>query len=214
MPYFLLIPFLFGPILFLPLKFEINYFHQNKKNKFDFTILIFKKITVLKIEIPFFKKKSSPPLTQIRAQISSFILKIIPGKNKIIIKKEVKINKKSIQKLDKIIEKNLERLKLQDFYIIISNLHLKCNYFLWKTKFGFSNPAFTGIGNGIIWNLKYIFYFFLKKISRVEDINFEVYPDFNEKLLDINLKGIFSLYLGNIILTVIKLFFYHIKGTG
>jgi len=211
MPIFLLIPFLFVIIIFLPLKFRIKYFHQNNEDEFEFTILLFNKITAVKIKIPFFKQKSTPPMTKIRAEIYSFLLKLKPGKNKIIIKKEIKINKENIQKFDELMKHNLKKITIHDFKLVFSTLNLKCNYFYWKTNFGFNNPAFTGFSNGIIWNLKYIFGYYLKKICRVENINFEVYPNFNEKLLNINLKGIFSLYFGNIILTVIKLFLYHLK---
>ncbi len=202
MPFVLLIPFLFILILLIPLKIKINYSHIEKNDNLKINILLFNKITGLRIRIPFIKNKYSSLFSRIQLEIYSFIFRFIPGKNKISLKRKFEIDKTKIQKIEQLIEYKPDEL----IDIIFSNLNLKCDYFQWKTIFGFENPALTGISNGLFWNFKIIILSILKIMCKeVKKTEINVKPNFDNKGINTHFKGIFSLFLGNIIFTVLKL---------
>ncbi|WP_027339999.1 DUF2953 domain-containing protein [Halonatronum saccharophilum] len=76
-----------------------------------------------------------------------------------------------------------------------------CDYFLWRSSFGFSNPAYTGIITGLLWGLKGSVVGLMSNNLKLEkDPVFEICPDFDgSSPLKFEIKGIFKLNLGKII---------------
>src|SRR5690606_767843 len=72
---------------------------------------------------------------------------------KLLLKDKEKEFKERVRELDIVIRllKTLGDRKLTA--IIINNLKLNCYDFYWKTKYGFSNPALTGISNAFFWTI-------------------------------------------------------------
>jgi len=85
--------------------------------------------------------------------------------------------------------------------------HVKCKKFLWKTRLGFKDPAFTGISAGMLWIVKD--YLYRKLRGNVKEMldkpEIQVLPNFEEKRLQTQLNCIFTLTLGHIIIAGIRL---------
>ncbi|HLV10060.1 MAG TPA: DUF2953 domain-containing protein [Halanaerobiales bacterium] len=128
---------------------------------------------------------------------------------KLLLKDKEKEFKERARELDIVIRllKMLRDKKLTA--IIINNIKLSCYDFYWKTKYGFSNPALTGISNALFWTIKgsllSIFTAFICFRSRPR---VEIDPDFYNPVFTTEIGGIFSLRIGNIIITALKLMLY------
>jgi len=98
-------------------------------------------------------------------------------------------------------------------FLILKTLNLKCRKFYWKTELGLSDPALTGIASGIIWGIKGTLTGLINNyITLIKKPELAVYPDFYHQRLSTSFEGIFSTVSGNIILTVIKIVMYKIRG--
>ena len=72
-------------------------------------------------------------------------------------------------------------------------------------KFGFGDAAVTGIATGAVWSLLYQILAFLSSIGTVRDHDFDVVPVYNERGFCLNISGIISFRMINIIRVVLKL---------
>lgn len=72
-------------------------------------------------------------------------------------------------------------------------------------KFGFGDAAVTGIATGAVWSLLYQILAFLSSIGTVRDHDFDVVPVYNERGFCLNVNGIISFRMINIIRVVLKL---------
>ncbi|ACV62920.1 hypothetical protein Dtox_2091 [Desulfofarcimen acetoxidans DSM 771] len=85
----------------------------------------------------------------------------------------------------------------------------------WRTEFGFSDAALTGISAGILWAVKSsllsVLYRIFAPTTRLPEI--KIIPRFNEKTLQINLDCIFDVKIGYIMITaliILKIYFQHL----
>lgn len=132
----------------------------------------------------------------------------------LIYKKEIKINLEKkislfINKNNK--EKNNERnyfygdsspLYIKKFQLIRRRLRIKNEFFRVKMKVGFEDPALTAFLYGL-------FHAFFNKILKHSE---EIIPIFDEKKFILQIKSIFRLQIGNIILTALIILFHKWKG--
>lgn len=72
---------------------------------------------------------------------------------------------------------------------------------IWVTKVGCSDPATTGVLTGFLWYLKHFFYRKLVLYTGYSSFQpqFNVIPNFNEQLLDLEFHCIFTFKAGHII---------------
>lgn len=71
-------------------------------------------------------------------------------------------------------------------------------------KFGFGDAAVTGIATGAVWSLLYQILAFLSSVGTVKDHEFDVVPVYNERGFCLNINGIISFRMINIIRVVLK----------
>lgn len=211
MYFILLVLFLFLLfIFFIPIEIKIIYKNDTDSDNLLIEINIFYKIHGLRIKIPYIQTKLIPFLLEIHGEISTLVSRIFPVRGKKELEKELKIESIEIKYIKKMINIIMDtRIRS----ILKSTLKIKCNFLQTNLKFGFNNPAYTGINYGV---LTAIINFILTQISKgiwiIEDSEINILPDFNNKVFKLNFEGIFTLYLGNIILTGIKIIIYNFKG--
>jgi len=192
----------------VPVTLEFEYYQKNSDNEIEFNLLLLNNIPGITIKVPFIRKIFFPLFSKIKAEVDSYFLNFWSTSN-IIIEKEITPQNININNLKKFITiiSNKKLIKIVFFY-----LNLKCDYFFWKTKYGFKNPFYTGTFNGLIWTFKN---FILNKtnniICQIKQPKLYVNPDFHNNFIETHFKSIFKLYLGNIFLLIIRLFFYIIK---
>jgi hypothetical protein len=193
-------------IYIIPLQIELIYHKQQQDDFFKLNVYVFKKISALKISIPFIDNILFPLVTEIKAEINS----LIPGRKQIQLDKKIHLQKIKIHKIKKNIDFILDHKQIQ---LIFSNLNLDCRFFHCDVEYGFSNPAFTGFSYGLFW-------FFIQYLINKIDLNIcqlvnpdiQLIPDFTNLNVEIDFHSIFSVKLGNIILTMIKVLFYREGG--
>lgn len=203
-PFFIFIIFLI--IYTLPVNIKIEYSRIEEDDEFRLDIYTFIRFLGMSIYIPYFNNKLIAFFTEFFAEIDLFFLKKKSNYKNVDIEEEVEWEKIHLDKLKKILflimDKNLNR-------IIFDNLKIYCKSFYWRTEYGMSNPAITGISNGLFWILKGII---VQVISIILNFNnppeLYVKPDFDEEKFSTYFSGIFSLHLGNIILTTMKILIY------
>lgn len=135
-----------------------------------------------------------------------FNLKDLTYKNKS--KTDVKKEKNDEKILDKI--KNYMKT-----FKILKEVYSKNKFFIRDrlvledtkayVKFGFGDAAVTGIATGAVWSLLYQILAFLSSIGTVRDHDFDVVPVYNERGFCLNVNGIISFRMINIIRVVLKL---------
>jgi len=138
-----------------------------------------------------------------------FDLKDLSWKNKK--KKEEKVKEK-VEEKEKILDKIKGYIKT---FKILREVYSKNKYFIKKrlvlentnvsVKFGLGDAAVTGIAIGAVWTLLYSILAFLSCIGTVRDHEFKVDPVYNETGLEMDVNGIISFRLINIIRVVVKL---------
>lgn len=205
----LLISFFVLLIIFsLPLKIEFMYIRENENDELEINLFLIIKGLGLRINIPYFQNYLLPFFIEIRAEINNFLLKLWPGN--IELEEEITLNDITFNKFKRLLKIIFDH---QQISIIFSGLNLKCNQFCWQTDFGLGDPAYTAITNGLIYSIKGIILTVLcQKVCKLKNPVIKVNPDFYQKKFKTELKGIFSLYLGNIIFTGLNLLIYRLKG--
>ncbi len=206
-------PFLFLlliSIFFIPLGIELKYKREGKNDVIKLNIFLLFKFIGLRIKIPYLNNRFIAFFTEIVAELDSLLFKLLPVKGELKIKEKVDWVEVELVKLKQLLSFILDKELMS---IIFKNLNVKCYKFSWISEFGFTNPALTGIFNGFFWSIKGII------LNVVDSIVFfytnpqvEIYPDFYDSKFNTKFEGIFSVRLGNIILTVFKIFSYKIRG--
>lgn len=201
-------------IPFLPVIIEIIYSHDKSRDDEDDEELMVNmyvgfKFINFRIRIPLVENRVLDYILKIKGKIESDLFKIFPGDGEIefegSLEEEEFINKfKDLYDLIKSRHHLLE---------VMSNLKMKCINLTWKTKLGLSDPAYTGLVIGFLWAFKGSIISYLDhKIFPIKERNLNITPLFSGKEFSFVIKGIFKIYLGNIILTGIKLLIFRIKG--
>ena len=197
-------------ILFLPINLRIDYKRKGQDDNFQLNIYTFIKILGISINIPYLQNKFRSSITQLFSEVDLFFLKIKSDKESTAVEKEIDWGNMEIEKIEKLLTLILDKTFIE---IIISTLKIRCRRFFWKTEYGMSNPAYTGISNGFIWMLKGVLikltYDLLIFLCEPE---LNVKPDFYNEKFYTHFSGIFSAVLGNIILTLIKLLLYKLNA--
>jgi len=199
-------------MLFVPINVKVEYNRKGEDDDFKLDIYTFIKFLGISIHIPIIQNRFLSSITKFFAEIDVFFIKINPQNENTNtdIEKEIQwenIQMNNVRKLFSVLmDKTLNE-------IIINTLQIKCHNLSWKTEYGFTNPAFTGISNGFIWIFKGIILKFANDlITFICEPDFAVKPDFYNKRFSTCFSGIFSLLLGNIILTIIKALFYKLSN--
>lgn len=199
--------FLFLILLFsAPVTIKIEYCRKGDDDHFQLDVYTFFSFLGFSIRIPYLENRFLSSFTKIFAEIDSYFIKLNNNRNDIDIEKEIEWKDIQSENIEKLFALILDQ-KLNQ--ILIETLRIRCENFCWTTEFGLSNPALTGITNGFVWIIKGIIikvtYDFLTYQCTP---NLNVKPDFNNKMFSSNFSGIFSIVIGNIILTIIKVIFY------
>ncbi|MDI3546661.1 MAG: hypothetical protein PWR10_313 [Halanaerobiales bacterium] len=195
---------------FLPLYIRVEYQRKGEDDSFILDVYILIKILGFRIKVPYLQNKVFKFFSEIVTEIDSTLLNLWPWKNELEIEREIDWRNIQLKRLKKIVKILSDREMTS---LIFNSINLRCWEFIWETDFGWPNPALTGVTNGFIWTLKGIIIRLVdSKIHFLKEPDLAVYPDFYHKKFSTRFKGIFSLYLGNIILTVIRVLIYKLKG--
>jgi len=126
--------------------------------------------------------------------------------------KSKKNKEEKVEKDEKFLDKIKGYIKT---FKILKEVYSKNKYFIKErmvlentnvsVKFGLGDAAITGIATGAVWTLLYNMLAFLSCIGTVRDHNFEVEPVYNESGFSMDINGIISFRLINIIRVVLKL---------
>ncbi len=210
--YIILVFLLFILINFIPVNIRVEYSRKGQDDDFNLDVYTFVNFLGISIHIPFLQNRFLLAFTKLFAEIDLFFIKIHTKEENVDTDLEKEIEWENIQM--KNIRKILSLIKDTTLNeIIINTLRIKCHSLSWKTDYGFTNPAYTGIINGFIWIFKGIILKFANDlITFVCEPEFTVKPDFYNKRFSTYFSGIFSLLLGNIILTIIKALFYKLSN--
>lgn len=135
-----------------------------------------------------------------------FNLKDLTYKNKS--KTDVKKEKNDEKILDKI-KNYMKTFKILKEVYSTNKFFIRDRLVLEDTKayvkFGFGDAAVTGIATGAVWSLLYQILAFLSSIGTIRDHDFDVVPVYNERGFCLNVNGIISFRMINIIRVVLKL---------
>lgn len=109
-------------------------------------------------------------------------------------------------------EKHSDELSLQNAVIyrilgmLVMSIRGNCEKFYWVTHFGFSDPALTGLTSGLIWAGKSVFLEILSLLCNMKtEAQIMVYPSFRAAGVDTKFESIFSVRIGNIMNTGLKI---------
>lgn len=182
--FFLLLLSLFLILLFLvtlaPVRININYLRENKKEKLVVNAILFWGLLSFKM-----------PLLKGRKQ---------NGKGK-------GVNKETFSKNN--IKNALLLWKCMRKTVI-------CSKFRWKTAFGMSDAAQTGMLSGMIWSIKGNILAFLKRyfIFHDQKPEIEVHPDFKRAQLYVEIHGDFMFYPYRLLKAVFRMVYLKVRGGG
>lgn len=90
-------------------------------------------------------------------------------------------------------------------HYIIKKIHI--NSLNWSIKIGLGDAALTGIAYGVLWTIIGTLLNILlnyKKIKEIKDMNINIYPNFNESILEIDFFCIIKLKIVHIIIAGFK----------
>ncbi len=203
---------LFILVFFVPVNVRVEYSRKGQDDNFKLDVYTFVNFFGISIHIPFLQNRFLLAFTKLFAEIDVFFIKINSKEENVDTDLEKEIEWDNIQMNN--IKKVLSFLKDKTLNeIIINTLRIKCHKLYWKTEYGLTNPAYTGISNGFIWIFKGILLKFTNDlITFLCEAEFAVKPDFYNKRFSTYFSGIFSLLLGNIILTIIKGLFHWLSN--
>ncbi|MFW6409983.1 MAG: DUF2953 domain-containing protein [Halanaerobiales bacterium] len=205
---FLLIPFFLCLLLFIPVTFRIYYLRNEQDGFLELDIYFVFRIFGFRIKVPEIKNNLIPIITEIQTQIENLVFDIRPIKLEL--EKEINLNQKMLERLNKIITGLMDKNQIK---ILVNSLNPECKIFNLQIIYGISNSMVTAVTYGFLGSIigstitlmERIFSPFMKR-------EIELVPEYNKNKLEIDFESIFSLTLGNIILTVIKLLFYRLGG--
>lgn len=81
-----------------------------------------------------------------------------------------------------------------------------CEKLVWRTHYGFSDAAVTALANGIIWGGKYLVLTALSIVCNIKtQPDLKVQPEFGAVGVDVQFESIFSVRIGNIMITGLKI---------
>lgn len=86
--------------------------------------------------------------------------------------------------------------------MLVMGLKGDCNKFVWHTHYGFSDAAVTAVVNGVIWGSVGLLLSALSLVCNIKtEPKISVQPDFGAVGVDIRFESIFSVRIGNIMIT-------------
>ncbi|MFW6306698.1 MAG: DUF2953 domain-containing protein [Bacillota bacterium] len=207
---YLILFFLFAfLIMLIPIHTEFIYIRKNHDDDFTLKVYSFIKFPGFKINIPYINNKLLKNFTKIIANFDIMFFNL-SNKKDIEIEDELQWDKEKVNKMKELMFSFLDKRLLR---LITTGLNIKCDKLIWITEYGLTNPAYTGIFSGILWIVKMII---LKITSEIviftNGIKIDIKPDFNNNKFYSHFDSIFSVRLGNLIITVLKLLIYKKKG--
>ncbi|WP_408954589.1 DUF2953 domain-containing protein [Natroniella sp. ANB-PHB2] len=186
----------------MPIKIEINFDRYQDKDNLD-----------LKLSILFISYKLNLSYMEIKNLLSLPTLEVEGDLNSIFIDRvdvTEQLDKTELEKLHNLLKRSYQLNKQVKTFLILTH---NCQSFLWRTSFGLSNPAHTGLVTGGLWAFKSSIIGLLQEYLEFKSLPcVQVEPNFNQQQpVRIKLKGIFEFKLGNIIHVGIKIIWYKIK---
>lgn len=90
--------------------------------------------------------------------------------------------------------------------MLFMGLKGQCDKLIWHTRYGFADAAVTAIANGLIWGGKYTALSLLSIFCSIKTSpQISVEPDFERVGMDIRFESIFSIRIGNIMTTGLRI---------
>ena len=116
-------------------------------------------------------------------------------------------------------EKTLFSMKTVKNFLLLWKVMRKiviCDKFSWKTAFGLSDAAQTGVLSGMIWSVKGNILAFLKRYFIFNDPKpeIEVLPDFKKAYLFVEIRGVFKFYPYRLLRAVLRMVYLKVRGGG
>lgn len=165
----------------------------------------------LSIKVSLFKNPLLKFFKNFFRELDGFFRKIWSAEKRGDIEEGVGAGKKALTRLKDFLSFFFDRELLN---ILARSLHIRCHYLYWRTEHGLADPAYTAVFNGLIWILKGLLLRILDELVYFEEqIILDVKPDFYNLKFSTSICGIFSLPLGNIILTIIRVFLHRILSS-
>lgn len=90
--------------------------------------------------------------------------------------------------------------------------HIFIEDFQWKTRLGLDDAGNTAILSGGLWAFKGALVSILSSLCRIEKINIDIQPEFNQAILDGRIRCIFKIRSVHIIFTAVYVFYFLIRG--
>lgn len=204
----LILLLLFLIICFLPIYIKIDYQRQGQDDNFVLDFQVFFKFLKFKLELPFVETRFTKIFKELFIEIDLIINKIT--KYNYQIEKELDLKKLQLKRFKQLayflLNKNF-------FTKVIKSLKPQCKSLTWHSEYGLANPALTGISYGLFWSLIGIIITLLdSKVCSLNKYNLSIEPDFNQEKFKTHFQSIFSLWLGNIIITAFKIMIISIRA--
>ena len=198
----ILLIFIFSAIIFiLPIKLRVNLEKSGENEDFYVKIGIAPGISSFQGEVDLFKVylKGLLPYILLQTETNS-TNKIYVEKPWLNLKKLIEVSPPFRTGILLKLFKRIFEMNSRFFKKIV------CQRLVWKTSFGFGDPALTALSTGGIWAAKSIFYINLQKNVQVnfQKPIYEVNPVFNKKEFQIAFDCIFTFRFGHIIIAGCK----------
>lgn len=204
---FLLILFFLCLLLFIPITFRLYFLRHDSEGYLELEVYIHFRLFGFRIEIPEVKNILVPFLAEIFSRFENVVLGIRP----LMLKLEKKIN------LNTIISTGIKKLAagIMDkniLAVLTGTLNPKCKKLNCSISFGLHDSMLTALTFGLAGIITgSILAIIEEKICPLKNKKLELIPVYNQYKLEVDFESIFSLTMGNIILTALKLLFYSLE---
>lgn len=220
-------------ILMLPVKVSVDYHRLNKDDNLKIQVQAFFGLLYYKLEFSYIKIRRwiLGPILELEAEFLGVKGKKKPEK----IKEEFGLHAVDLRKIYEKVRfllkvtdlyetllEMMETYKEEDrsddeirmenvlIYRVMGMLYMglkgDCLKLIFHTHYGFSDAAITGVANGVIWAVKGIFLDILSAISNMKtQPEVSVTPHFEATGVDIQFESIFSVRIGNLMYTGLKI---------
>lgn len=203
-----LIPLFLFILLFFFSSIKVKLEYKREEPDTPFVLEFYSWITFfgLPIRISFLRNRIISFIRKLFKEIDEFFFSIHSFKIKGEMGEGLEQGNRQIENLKKLIGFILDRELVN---LLFSNLKIKCHKLNWRTEHGLADPAYTAILNGFIWMLKGLIVRLIDELLFYKDnIYLDVVPDFYDLKISTSFSGIFSVRVGNIMFTMIKVFLY------
>ncbi|WP_028309525.1 DUF2953 domain-containing protein [Desulfitibacter alkalitolerans] len=213
---FLLI-FVFSAIIFiLPIKLGVNFIKDGENEDFYIKICIIPGIFSFQVEMPLFKIHLNGFFPAILFQAETEGTSGQPIHKARVYVEKPWFNLKRLIEISPFYKAGI-LLRLFKRIFKVNKKFFKeivCQRLIWKTSFGFGDPALTAMSAGGIWAAKSIFYINLQNNVQVNFHKpvYEVNPIFNRREFQVVFDCIFTFRFGHIITAGCKILIISVKS--